>query len=96
MISTKPILLIGQMFISLKERSTMATLTLKINEKSKAGKAILAMIDALTEKPRSGVEVVEEKSPYDPEFVKKIKDAVKRGKYTEIDPNDVWGSLGLK
>lgn len=74
----------------------MATITLKINERSKAGKAILAMIDALTEKPKSGVEVVEEKSPYNPEFVKKIKAAAKRGKFTEIDPNDVWGSLGLR
>ncbi len=37
-----------------------------------------------------------EESPYDPEFVAMIKKAEKRGKYTEIDPKDVWGSLGLK
>lgn len=36
------------------------------------------------------------KSPYNPEFVKMIKTAEKRGDYKTIDPNDVWGSLGLK
>jgi hypothetical protein len=39
---------------------------------------------------------VEEKSPYDPKFVKKIKAAEKRGNFTEIDVNNVWESLGLK
>ncbi|MGY3213349.1 DUF2683 family protein [Mucilaginibacter sp. HD30] len=37
-----------------------------------------------------------EEGPYDPEFVSMIKKAQKSGKYTEIDPKDVWGSLGLK
>jgi len=44
------------------------------------------------------VEVVEEKSSYNPEFVKKIKKAEKQiaeGKYTVLDTNDIWGSLGL-
>jgi hypothetical protein len=39
---------------------------------------------------------IEEESPYDPKFVKKIKDAEKKGKYIEIDPNNLWESLGLK
>jgi hypothetical protein len=42
------------------------------------------------------VEIVQEKSPYNPEFVKKIRKAEKRGEYKEINPNDVWGSLGLR
>ena len=33
---------------------------------------------------------------YDPEFVAMVKKSQKSGKYTEIDPKDVWGSLGLK
>ncbi|HWZ34629.1 MAG TPA: DUF2683 family protein [Mucilaginibacter sp.] len=37
-----------------------------------------------------------ETSPYDPDFVAMVKKAAKRGNYTEIDPNDVWGSLNLK
>ncbi len=37
-----------------------------------------------------------ETSPYDPDFVAMVKKAEARGNYTEIDPNDVWGSLNLK
>jgi hypothetical protein len=35
-------------------------------------------------------------SPYDSDFVAKIKKAEKRGSYKTIDANDVWGSLNLK
>ncbi len=35
-------------------------------------------------------------SPYDPDFVAMIKKAEKRANYTEVDPNDIWGSLNLK
>jgi len=37
-----------------------------------------------------------ETSPYDPDFVAMVKKAEKRGNFTEIDPNNVWGSLKLK
>lgn len=37
-----------------------------------------------------------EESHYNPEFVKMVLDAEKRGNYTTLDPNDIWGSLGLK
>ena len=73
----------------------MQTFTVKINERSKAGIAFQKMLEILETQP--GVEVVnEDRSPYNPEFVKKIKAAEKRGSYKEINPNDVWGSLGLK
>ena len=39
------------------------------------------------------------KSAYNPEFVEKTLKAeqnIKEGKTKTIDPNDVWGSLGLK
>ncbi|MBS7232340.1 hypothetical protein KHA90_15045 [Flavobacterium psychroterrae] len=47
-----------------------------------------------------GIEIQEE-SPYNPEFVAKIEriyDDYKSGKTKSItlDPNDIWGSLGLK
>lgn len=42
------------------------------------------------------ITVETQKSPYDPEFVSMVKAAEKRGNYTTIDPNDVWGSLNLK
>jgi hypothetical protein len=73
----------------------MQTITIKINERSKAGIALKKMLEILETQP--GVQIVEEeRSPYNPEFVKKIKSAEKRGSYKEINPNDVWGSLGLK
>jgi hypothetical protein len=48
-----------------------------------------------------GIEILEtstqkEDEIYNPEFVKMIKDADKRGNFKTIDPNDIWGSLGLK
>jgi len=71
--------------------------TITINERTKAGKALpeMAKLLAVTNK---GVEINEE-SPYNPEFVDKILEAetnIKEGKTKPIDPNDVWGSLGLK
>jgi hypothetical protein len=35
-------------------------------------------------------------SPYDPDFVSMVKESAARGDAKEIDPKDVWGSLGLK
>jgi len=72
----------------------METITIKINTNSKAGKALKTMLEFFSKQP--GIEIVEEKSPYNPEFVKRIKRAEKRGSYKEINPNDIWGSLGLK
>jgi len=37
--------------------------------------------------------------PYNPEFVKMIlerAESARQGNVVEIDPNDLWGSLGLK
>ena len=87
----------------------MTTITLKINERSKAGKAFLEMTNVLA-KDSKGIEIIstgsnktiEKKSGiYNPEFVKMIleRDAdIKSGKSKciTVDPDDVWGSLGLK
>lgn len=80
----------------------MTTLTIKINEKSKAGKAFLAMSETFF-KGVKGIEIIEtdlktttEESGYDPEFVSKIKKAelnIKKGKTTQLNPEDVWGSI---
>lgn len=40
--------------------------------------------------------VKEEKSPYNPEFVKKILRAEKSKNWIVLDTNDIWGSLGIK
>ena len=81
----------------------MTTLTIKINERSKKGKAFLEFAKTFFDEGKD-VEIIEsdskkskkEESLYNPEFVKMVLDAEKRGNYTTLDPNDVWGSLGLK
>jgi hypothetical protein len=87
----------------------MTTLTLKIDKRTKAGKAFLAMSEPFLQNVE-GIEVVESgakitkvatENLYNPEFVKMIleRDAdIKSGKSKciTIDPDDVWGSLGLK
>ncbi|WP_456315025.1 DUF2683 family protein [Pseudomonas shirazensis] len=80
----------------------MKTLTIKINDRTKIGKAFIAMFDSF--KGFEEIEIIEtdskknkkEESTYNPEFVKMVLDSAKRGDYTEVDPKDVWGSLGLK
>lgn len=82
--------------------------TIKINERTKTGKAFMAMFEAFF-KGVDGIEIIEtdsekikkEESPYNPEFVKMILDRdadIKSGKSKciTIDPDDIWGSLGLK
>ena len=78
----------------------MTTLTIKINERTKAGKAFMAMSESFF-KGVKGIEIIEtdsnkiEESPYDPEFVSMVKKAQKSKNRTIVDPNDIWGSLGL-
>lgn len=73
----------------------MTTITIKINERTKAGKALINLIEFFS-KEHKGIEIVSDtKSEYNPEFVKKIKETENQ-KGIIIDPNDVWGSLGLK
>ncbi|KRD63804.1 hypothetical protein ASE40_00175 [Flavobacterium sp. Root935] len=81
--------------------------TIKINEHTKTGKAFMAMFEAFF-KGVEGIEVVEtdnyeqvkeEESIYSPEFVEKVKKAeenIKNGETKTLNPDDVWGSLGLK
>jgi hypothetical protein len=82
----------------------MTTLTIKINESSKKGKAFLEFAKTFFNDEKD-VEIVESSSKitkaetenlYNPEFVAMVKKAHKSKKRTVIDPNDIWGSLGLK
>jgi hypothetical protein len=75
--------------------------TFTVNENSKAAKAFLEFIKTLSfvQIKEENSYVAEEQSPYGKEFVEKMKLAqedIKAGRTKEIDPNDVWGSLGLK
>jgi len=80
--------------------------TIKIDEKTKTGKAFMAMFEAFF-KGVEGIEIVEpdygqvneEPSIYSSEFVEKVKKAeenIKNGETTRLNPDDIWGSLGLK
>ena len=86
----------------------MTTTTLKINERTKAGKAFLEMTNVLVNDSKAIV-VIEtnskkikvKESSYNPEFVNMILDRyadMKSGKSKgmTLDINDIWGSLGLK
>ena len=85
----------------------MTTLTIKINERTKAGKAFMAMAEPFF-KDAMGVEIIkssnaaskpevaQQKSLYDPKFVAMIKRReknMKNQKLTRLDPNDIWGSI---
>ncbi|PKP51764.1 MAG: hypothetical protein CVT95_00020 [Bacteroidetes bacterium HGW-Bacteroidetes-12] len=76
----------------------MTTLTLKINDKTNAGKTFLAFLKTFVAKEKAveiiKAPVVKEKSPYNPEFVKMINKAEKSKNRTEVkDVNDLWASL---
>jgi hypothetical protein len=81
----------------------MIMLTIKLNENSKKGKAFLEFARPFFEESKNvklvdsdDKELLKQVSTYNPEFVKKVLEAQKRGQYTTLDPNDVWGSLGLR
>lgn len=74
-------------------------ITIIINDSSKQAKAIISMLKAFDFVKFVSKEKKEEKSPYNPEFVRKIKKAeqeIKDGETIRINPDDVWGSLQLK
>ena len=72
----------------------MTTITLKINEKSKKGKGFLEMARVFSENSKEIVFIEEkDKSPYEPEFVKKIKKAsTEKGRLVE-SAEDLWESI---
>ncbi|MBU3660227.1 MAG: hypothetical protein FGM14_10175 [Flavobacteriales bacterium] len=69
----------------------METITVKINQRSKAGKMVKDFLELIAKNP--GVEIVDEKDDYNPEFVKKVLDSHKNDKRTRIDSKDLWESI---
>jgi hypothetical protein len=45
---------------------------------------------------KNAVKIIEDKSSYNPEFVKMVLESAARKKRYKVDTNDIWGSLGLK
>ena len=72
----------------------MTTITLKIDENTKKGKAFLEMARVFFENSKEIVLIEEDdKSPYNPKFVKKIKKASKeKGRIME-SAEQLWESI---
>jgi len=71
----------------------MATITLKINERTGKGKIFMQFLKEFIKDEKS-VEIIEEKSPYNPEFVKMVKKSAASKKRYQVDNVDeLWESL---
>jgi hypothetical protein len=72
----------------------MTTITLKINENTKKGKAFLEMARVFFENSKEIVLIEEEEqSPYNSEFVKKIKKASKETGRVMDSAESLWESI---
>ena len=76
----------------------MTTITIKINERTKAGRAFIAILSDVINNDVVGVEIdsnklVKKDRIYNPEFVKMVLESAKIGGYKEVDPKDIRGSL---
>lgn len=75
--------------------------TITVNERTKAGKIVLELAKLLSFTDK-GIRIDQndaDKSLYSDAFIEKIKRAeqnIKKGETKTLNPNDVWGSLGLK
>lgn len=91
-------------YLYFKNQCSMTTFTIKINERTKAGKAFRMLTETFF-KDAKGIEITEksdekEDEVYNPEFVKKIlertassKNPEEIKKWKKINPDDVWGSI---
>ena len=71
----------------------MATITLKINERTNKGKALMLLLNEYVKGDKS-VEIIDDKSPYNPEFVKMVKkSAASKKRYVVDDVDKLWESL---
>lgn len=66
----------------------MATYRIKIDTRSKAAKAFIELLKTLP-----FVKVEEEESPYNPEFVKKIKQARAEKEGLTVTSSNLWQSI---
>ena len=71
----------------------MSPITLIINEKTKAGKALKALIDVLAGSNDKTVEIVKDKTIYNKNFVKKVVDSYNNDSRVRIKSKDLWESI---
>jgi hypothetical protein len=73
----------------------MTTITIEINENTKAGKILKNLIEVFSKEKDVKI-ISDDESPYSPEFIEKIKkgeEAIKNGKTTRLNPKSVWESI---
>jgi len=83
---------------AIQNSSAMETLIIKSDDKNTLDK-IKKYLKDLKVSFKTETSANEDDSPYDPEFVKMVLERAKsarEGNTIEIDPKDLWGSLGLK
>lgn len=66
--------------------------TIKINEKTKAGKTFKSLLELFVQEHK-GVEIVENKSPYNREFVEMVRKRVAKEKFVAIETKSIWESI---
>lgn len=69
----------------------MTTITIKINERTKVGKALMTLIETFS-KEEKGVEIISDDT-YNPEFVKKVLNSHKNDKRIAIETEKLWESI---
>lgn len=69
----------------------MTTITIKINERTKVGKALMTLIETFS-KEKKGVEIISDDA-YNPEFVKKVLNSHKNDKRISIQTDKLWESI---
>ncbi len=79
----------------------MTTIMLKINERTKAGKTLISMLNFFSSE-KEGVEIIETDSekkktknntPYTPQFVEMVLNAAKSENRTKVTSKNLWQSL---
>lgn len=70
----------------------MALITLKVNERTQEGRTFLELVNFFHSKKKS-VHIVEEKSPYNPEFVKMVKESAKAKGGKVLATKNVWDTI---
>ena len=79
----------------------MTTIMLKINERTKAGKTLISMLNFFSSE-EEGVEIIETDSkkkktknntPYNPQFVEMVLNAAKSENRTKVTSKNLWQSL---
>ncbi len=69
----------------------METITIKINQRTKAGKMVKDFLELISKSP--GVEILKEKDDYNPEFVDMVLKSAASKNRTRVTSKNLWESI---